>query len=94
MPEPEKAMQEICRVLKPNGILYAPTFLWADGKASGFRKFMMSLTGFKAYRSWDRENFRQFIESFGFEILESSIVDGGLAPAASLAAVKRVRKDG
>ena len=38
MPEPEKAMQEIRRVLKKDGILYAPTFLWAEKKSSGLRK--------------------------------------------------------
>lgn len=46
MPEPEKAMQEIRRVLKKDGILYAPTFLWAEKKSSGLRKRLMSITGF------------------------------------------------
>ena len=90
MPEPEKAMQEICRTLKPNGILYAPTFLWADGKANRFRKFLMGLTGFKAYSEWDKDSFRQFIEGYGFKVLKSEIVDGGLAPVAALSAVKNI----
>ena len=57
MPEPEKAMQEIRRVLKKDGILYAPTFLWAEKKSSGLRKRLMSITGFKAYKEWNKENF-------------------------------------
>lgn len=55
MPEPEKAMQEIRRVLKKDGILYAPTFLWAEKKSSGLRKRLMSITGFKAYKEWKVE---------------------------------------
>ena len=49
-------MQEIRRVLK-DGILYAPTFLWAEKKSSGLRKRLMSITGFKAYKEWNKENF-------------------------------------
>ncbi|WP_456264593.1 class I SAM-dependent methyltransferase [Helcococcus ovis] len=32
MPNPYKAMKEIYRVLKPNGISFAPTFLFKEGK--------------------------------------------------------------
>lgn len=88
MPEPEKAMQEICRVLKKDGILYAPTFLWAEKKSSGLRKRLMSITGFKAYKEWNKENFCEFIADYGFTVVKVNLVDGGLAPVGVLIAKK------
>jgi len=75
MPEPEKAMQEIRRVLKKDGILYAPTFLWAEKKSSGLRKRLMSITGFKAYKEWNKENFCEFITDYGFTVVKVNLVD-------------------
>ena len=88
MPEPEKAMQEIRRVLKKDGILYAPTFLWAEKKSSGLRKRLMSITGFKAYKEWKKENFCEFITDYGFTVVKVNLVDGGLAPVGVLIAKK------
>ena len=88
MPEPEKAMQEIRRVLKKDGILYAPTFLWAEKKSSGLRKRLMSITGFKAYKEWNKENFCEFIADYGFTVVKVNLVDGGLAPVGVLIAKK------
>ncbi len=42
IPKPEKAMKEISRVLKPEGLLIAPTFLWKELTLKGkFLKFFM-----------------------------------------------------
>jgi len=43
MSEPDKAMKEIYRVLKPNGTLFAPIFLWKEEKQSKFKKRLMSI---------------------------------------------------
>lgn len=88
MPKPEKAMQEILRVLKPGGILYAPTFLWAEGKPNGLRRRLMALTGFQAYREWNRANFQNFVAGYSFNVMEMHMVDGGLAPVGALVATK------
>lgn len=55
MPEPDEAMREIYRVLKPNGILSAPTFLWKEGTQSKFKKWIMSVVGFKMYQEWNKK---------------------------------------
>ena len=80
--------QEIRRVLKKDGILYAPTFLWAEKKSSGLRKRLMSITGFKAYKEWNKENFCEFIADYGFTVVKVNLVDGGLAPVGVLIAKK------
>ena len=47
VPQPEKALQEIKRVLKDDGVLIAPTFTHAGNSFSGMVKaFFMKLAGF------------------------------------------------
>ena len=89
MPNPEKAMLEISRVLKPNGILYAPTFLWQEGKPKKFIKTLMSLTGFKMYQEWDKAQFSNFIERYGFSVVEMQLFYGGVAAVGTMVAKKR-----
>lgn len=48
----------------------------------------MSITGFKAYKEWNKENFCEFIADFGFTVVKVNLVDGGLAPVGVLIAKK------
>jgi len=89
MPRPDKAMREIYRVLKPNGILFAPTFLWKEGKQSKFKKRLMSIVGFKMYQEWDKKQFEDFTHEYGFSVAEMKLVNGGLAPVGVLIAYKK-----
>lgn len=88
MPEPEKAMLEINRVLKKDGILYAPTFLWSEGKPKNFMKTLMSIAGFKMYKEWNKKEFAAFVEEYGFSVLEQNLIYGGLSPVGALIAKK------
>ena len=90
MPKPYKAMKEIYKVLKPNGILFAPTFLWKEGKGKEIIKKMMSILGFKMYQEWDKKRFEDFIEKYGFSVIEMKLVHGGLAPVGVMIAKKVV----
>lgn len=67
MPEPDEAMREIYRVLKPNGILSAPTFLWKEGTQSKFKKWIMSVVGFKMYQEWNKKNLKILLRSMDFQ---------------------------
>lgn len=88
MPKPDKAMKEIYRVLKPDGILFAPTFLWKEGKQRKIIKSLMSISGFKMYKEWNKNQFEDFIEKYGFSVLEMELVYGGLAPVGVMIAQK------
>ena len=89
MPEPDEAMREIYRVLKPNGILSAPTFLWKEGNQSKFIKGIMSVVGFKMYQEWNKKQFKDFIEKHGFSVVEMNLIHGGLAPIGVMIAYKK-----
>ena len=88
MPNPDRAMKEIHRVLKPNGTLFAPTFLWKEGKQRNIIKSLMSISGFKMYQEWNKKQFEDFIEEYGFSVVEMKLVHGGLAPIGVLIAKK------
>ncbi|KXO15850.1 methyltransferase domain protein [Clostridiales bacterium KA00134] len=88
MPNPDEAMKEIYRVLKSNGTLFAPTFLWKEGKQNYFIKKLMSISGFKMYKEWNKKQFEDFIEWHGFLIREMKLAYGGLAPIGVMIAQK------
>lgn len=88
MPKADRAMREIYRVLKPKGILLAPTFLWKEGKERNILKKIMSIFGFKMYEEWNQESFKEFVEKNGFSVLEMNLAYGGLAPIGVMIAQK------
>ena len=68
MPKPDEAMKEIYRVLKPNGILFAPTFLWKEGKQRKIIKSLMSILGFKMYQEWNKNiNLKILLKNMDFQ---------------------------
>ncbi|WP_311538160.1 class I SAM-dependent methyltransferase [uncultured Anaerococcus sp.] len=88
MPNPDYAMKEIHRVLKANGILFAPTFLWKEGKERKVKKTLMSIFGFKMYQEWNKEQFEKFVEEQGFSVVEMNLLYGALAPIGVIIAQK------
>ncbi|PID62366.1 MAG: methyltransferase type 11 [Ignavibacteriae bacterium] len=67
--EPEKAMQEIRRVLKYKGLLIAPTFLWKELSLLGeIQKFFMMKKHFPLKTEWNETTYSNFINNNGFVI--------------------------
>ena len=88
MPEPHRAMSEICRVLKEGGTLIAPTFIHGEGRRYRFRIKMMNLIGFKTYSKWNADEFVEYIKSYGYEIREQSVLGSTLTPLCCLVATR------
>ena len=64
VPEPEKALSEIRRVLKDDGVLVAPTFTHADNAFFGkVKAFFMKLAGFSLHSKWTSNEYLAFRES-------------------------------
>lgn len=80
MPDSNKVMLEIYRVLKPNGILCSPTFLWREGQSKKLMKILMSIAGFNMYKEWNKQQFIDFVENYGFSVIQIKLVYGGLSP--------------
>lgn len=73
MPAPDKALSEIHRVLKKNGVLFAPTFVYEEVTSSKTVSFMEKF-GFKTYHKWDSNSLADYVKNKGFKIIDSSII--------------------
>ena len=86
MPHPELALAEIKRVLKPGGILYAPTFVHGKGAGFRLRARLLTLAGVKVHSKWTAEGFERFISEHNFQIRQTALLGGSLAPLCYLEA--------
>ncbi len=84
MPRPELALAEIKRVLKPEGTLYAPTFIHGSGAGFRLRARALALVGFKVYYKWTAEEYESFISEHNFQIIEIARLGGSLVPLCYL----------
>ena len=74
VPEPEKALSEIRRVLKDDGVLVAPTFTHADNAFLGKTKaFFMGLAGFPLYSKWTNGEYLAFLRENGWTVQKSTV---------------------
>ena len=75
VPQPEKALQEIKRVLKDDGVLIAPTFTHAGNSFSGMVKaFFMKLAGFPLRSKWTSEGYLRFLRQNGWAVRKSAVL--------------------
>ena len=75
VPQPEKALQEIKRVLKDGGVLIAPTFTHAGNSFSGMVKaFFMKLAGFPLHSRWASEEYLRFLRQNGWAVRKSAVL--------------------
>lgn len=86
MPEPEKALAEIRRVLKPGGLLLAPTFVHGEGSGFRLRVRLMELAGFHTYFRWSAKEFASFVTDRGFVVETCDLMNGGVTPLCYLEA--------
>lgn len=76
MPSPDKALSEIARVLKSNGILIAPTFTMADTFLGKMQMRIMELSGFKVFHKWSSDAYLKYLNASGFKAIKSCTVGG------------------
>ena len=75
VPQPEKALAEIRRVLKDDGVLIAPTFTHAGNSFTGKAKaFFMKLAGFPLHSKWTSEEYLRFLRQNGWAVRKSVVL--------------------
>lgn len=74
--EPDKAMQEIKRVVKPGGKVIVPTYCHGENFGSHFFSRCMNLIGFRARSRWSIASFQKFVAVNGFKIIKRKILKG------------------
>ena len=75
VPQPEKALAEIRRVLKDDGVLIAPTFTHAGNSFSGkVRAFFMKLAGFPLHSRWTSAEYLRFLRQNGWAVRKSAVL--------------------
>ena len=75
VPQPEKALQEIKRVLKDDGTLIAPTFTHAGNSFSGkVRAFFMRMAGFPLRSKWTSAEYLRFLRQNGWTVRKSAVL--------------------
>ena len=75
VPQPEKALEEIRRVLKDGGVLIAPTFTHAGNSFFGRgRAFLMKLAGFPLHSKWDSGDYLAFLRDNGWAVRKSAVL--------------------
>ena len=87
MPEPEKVLDEISRVLKDGGKLFAPTFVRSGKLTERIMEKPMKILGFRTYSRWTLESFTAFLAGHGWVITQKKIIKASF-PLAYAAAVK------
>ena len=75
VPQPEKALQEIKRVLKDDGVLIAPTFTHAENSFTGkVKAFFMKLAGFPLHSRWTSEEYLRFLRQNSWTVRKSAVL--------------------
>ena len=75
VPHPEKALAEIRRVLKDDGVLVAPTFTHAGNTLRGrIRLFFMKLAGFPLRSRWTSEEYLCFLRQNGWTVRKNVVL--------------------
>ena len=89
VPEPEKSLSEIRRVLKDDGVLVAPTFTHADNAFFGrVKAFFMKLAGFPLHSEWTSREYLAFLRENGWTVRESAVLTASF-PLTYAECVKR-----
>lgn len=79
MPNPDKALAEIRRVLRKGGLLIAPTFVY-DGKINKIRIWLMEMIGFHTFHKWKSDEYVEFVCKKGFDLIDRSVILGEMLP--------------
>ena len=74
MPDPDKALNEIRRVLRDGGILFAPTYVKSKGLKQSINNIRMKILGLNTYFRWSFESYLLFLEQHRWNVIEKESI--------------------
>ena len=84
LPEPEKALNELLRVVRPGGKVIIPTYIHMARDSSGFAVKFIEKLGAEFKRQFDIDLYKKFFEDKGFKDVEFYVVDGRMPCAIAV----------
>lgn len=88
MPHPELALAEVKRVLRPGGVLFAPTFVKGVSAGNKLRTRLIRLMGLKVFHNYDADGLCETVTAAGFDITARETLGTSLMPLCYVKAVK------
>ena len=67
--EPERALAELSRVVRPGGIIALPTYVNAEDDDSRFLS-LIKAAGFSANHEWDEQGYLAFLRNAGLDVID------------------------
>ena len=92
IPQPQKALEEIGRILKPRGILIAPNFIFKKSGKKNFWQKILDLAGIKFAHEWTADEYAAFLEENGWPVQKSQILKGRIDLMYAECARKRTKR--
>ena len=84
LPEPEKALHELERVVRPGGKIIVPTYINKSRKSSGLAVKFIEFLGAEFKRQFDPESYKKFFEAKGYPDAEYYVVEGRMPCAIAV----------
>ena len=84
LPEPEKALDELLRVVRPGGKVIIPTYINMARDSSGFAVKFIEKLGAEFKRQFDIDSYKKFFEDKGFKDVDFYVVDGRMPCAIAV----------
>ena len=88
IPDASIALREVRKVLKDDGLLIAPTFVY-EGKINRIRMWITTKVGFRCYHEWRFQEYIDFIEEQGFTVIQKELIGGDPLPEAFVVLQKK-----
>ena len=84
LPEPEKALQELERVVKRGGKIIIPTYINMSNGTGRLAVKAIELLGADFKRQFDMRSYRKFFADMGYNNVEYHVVDGRMPCAVAV----------